>query len=105
MEILQLLKEAGFLALKGGRNSDWIGMEELAGLCKQNNLKLQDKPPTPEELEKELRPLFQMKDEVYHEGILVVGMDRRIGWDLLFMLRFYRYNPMPAEEVLTACND
>lgn len=105
MKILQLLKEAGFLAMKGGHNSDWMSMDELAGLCKENGLKLQDKTATPDELETHLRPLFQTKDEIYHEGVLVVGLDRRVGWDLVFMLRFYRYNPMPIEEILTACND
>jgi hypothetical protein len=105
MEILQLLKEAGLLALKGGHNTDWMSMEDLTKLCKEHDLELQDKCPTPEDLETHLRPLFQTKDEVYHEGVLVVGMDRRVGWDLVFMLRFYRYIPMPIEEVLTACND
>lgn len=104
MQALQLLKEAGFLAMKGGHNSDWMNMEELAAICKENGLRLHDNTTTPDDLEKELRPLFQTKDEVYHEGVLVMGMDRRVGWDLVFMLRFYRYNPMPVEE-LTACND
>ncbi len=45
--------------------------------------------PVPDELEPVLRKLFQDNDEVCVDGISITGYCRRVGWDLVFMLRFY----------------
>jgi hypothetical protein len=109
----QLLVDIGQLVLKDRHSTDWLNLEDISRLCKENEICLNQKPPTPDELESHLRPLFQAHDEIWDSGVNVVGMDRREGWDLVFSLRFYKYNPehrlgfitTPAEEALAACND
>jgi hypothetical protein len=111
--ITQLLVDIGQVLLKDRQSTDWLDLEEVSRLCKENGIYLDPKPPTPDELEHHLRPLFQAQDEIWESGVNVVGLNRRVGWDLVFSLRFYKYNPAhrlgfiptPAEEALATCND
>jgi hypothetical protein len=109
----QLLVDIGRVLLKDRHSSDWLNLEAIADICQEHGLAINHHTPSPEELETCLRPLFQAQDEIYEAGVNVVGMDRREGWDLVFSLRFYKYNPehrlgfipTPSEEALATCND
>lgn len=68
---------------------DWIDMSELADLCKSRKVLLNEEVPKPNDLERELRQILGESGEYAEEGLALDGYVRRIGWDLVFMVRAY----------------
>ena len=79
--------------MKDNRQSEWLDMEMLSEFCKDKHILLQGNVPTAQELETELMPFFKQIDELYADGVNVIWNNCRVGWELIFMVRFYRYNP------------
>ena len=79
----------GTILLKDPRNAEWLDVQQICRICRERYLLLNGRVPTPNELEATLRKLFEQSDEVCVNGISVTGYSRRVGWDLIFMLRFY----------------
>jgi hypothetical protein len=87
--ITELLSTLGKLMLKDPKNAEWLDMGQLSHICRERGLTLDGKYPTTDELETALRKLFGDADEFCVDGISVTGYYRRVGWDLVFMVRFY----------------
>jgi hypothetical protein len=91
--IADLLVRLGKVLLKSTHHTDWLDTDSLVEVCKANDLRFNDTQPTHTELESLLKEYFSAVEELYQEGVNVVGFPRRSGWDLVFMVRFDRYNP------------
>ena len=90
--IASFLVQLGNVLLKEEKQ-EWLDMDKLSELCKAHKIQLNGDYPGSDELESALRKLFGNKDELFAEGVNVVGYDRKIGWEFAFMVRFYKYNP------------
>ena len=91
---ITFLVNVGQAVLKDTHSTDWMLVDEVAAVAKEKGILLDQEVSKPKEIEQQLRPLFAVNDEVFKDGIQVIGMEHRIGWDLMFMLRFYRCNPV-----------
>lgn len=100
--VSEFLVQLGQIVLVDKYSTEWFDMEELEKLCRQHSLRLDGKTPNRSDLENELRKFFGTADEFIKDGIDVLGYERRIGWDLCFMMRFYRHFTLPAEAVKEA---
>lgn len=87
--VTKLLRDLGKMLLKDPRNAEWLDMDQLSHIWRERGLTLDGKYPTTDELETALRKLFGDSDEFCVDGISVTGYCRRVGWDLVFMVRFY----------------
>lgn len=87
--IAESLSTLGKLMLKDPKNAEWLDVEQICAICRNRELLMDGRIPTSDELEAALRNLFEKSDEFCVDGILVTGYSRRVGWDLVFMLRFY----------------
>ena len=88
-QIIQLLVQLGKLLLKESKNAEWLDVDQICALCQKRGIKLSGAEPIADELEASLRNLFENTDELNISGISITGYQRRVGWDLVFMLRFY----------------
>lgn len=84
-----LLLDLGKYLLHDPRNVEGFDLPSIVRICRERGLKLQDKFPTAEELEGNLMRLFAKADEICTHGISITWDTTRIGWDLVFVLRFY----------------
>lgn len=71
-------------------STDWLDMDAVEKFCRNHSVRLDGKIPTSTELETSLRQFFKKNDEFIKDGVDVLGYERRIGWDLIFCIRFYR---------------
>lgn len=85
--LTQLLIEGGGLLLKNAQQSEWLSVDEFTSLCQEHNI---SPYLTADQCEAELKHLLSGRDEMDVENVNVVAMERRVGWNLVFMLRFYR---------------
>lgn len=91
--IEELLVNLGKHLLANTDHTDWLDMDSVLQGCKTHGVTLANCQPTPKELEIKLRCYFSSKEEMYREGINVIWNDWRVGWELVFMVRFYYYDP------------
>lgn len=89
---IRFLIELGTAILKQKQRTDWLDSDALVKLADEHSIDYKGKL-TEAELDKELRAIFKAGDELYVNGINVIGWERRVEWDLVFMVRFYPYNP------------
>ncbi len=92
-QITKFLVTVGQNALKKYGHSEWMDVEAMVELCEEQQIEFEGHIPTAKELEPALKDFFKGTEELYAEGVNVVSADRRMGWELVFMLRFYPYNP------------
>ena len=90
--IIPFLVRLGNLVLQTDKR-EWMTVEDLYELAGCNNMKIGAADLQCGDLESQLLELFRDREEIYTEGVNVIGCLRREKWDLVFMLRFYRYNP------------
>jgi hypothetical protein len=90
--VIGLLVDLGSIILKKDRQ-EWMGVEELCELTKENGIKFQGHQAKREEVEKGLKTVFGDREEVYNNGVNVVFSERRVKWDLVPQVRCYKYNP------------
>jgi hypothetical protein len=88
----RFLVRLGKLILQNDRR-EWITVDELQDLARHYGIQIHDRTPNSKELERMLQESFRNSDELYADGINVVASMRRVKWDQVFMLRFYKYNP------------
>jgi hypothetical protein len=95
---------------------DWLDMEAAVKFCKDHAIQLDGNQPGSRELEAALRSFFQSSGEFYTTDVNVDGYERPKGWDRIFMIRAYPYNPrqhstsvplaeLEAAGLVTACSD
>ncbi len=95
---MKLLLQLSRIVMHDGRHAEWLDMETASSLCHENGLQLEGKYPNSYELESKLKTLFQDVEEINVDGLNVVAYDRRKGWDLNFMVRFYLFNPLASTD-------
>lgn len=78
--------------LKADRR-EWLDMEEVAEFCRSRKIELAGERVDSERLEKQLRPLFSQNQEFCAPEVTVDGYERRVGWDLKFLIRAYPFTP------------
>ena len=89
-------------------------MQSVAALLKQHGVANYNA----KDIEACLRALFNTTDEIFADGVNVISLEWRRGWDLSFEVRFYHCNPTQTksqfakvyvdgmtDELETACND
>jgi hypothetical protein len=86
------LVDVGLLILKNDRQ-EWMNIEELVQVAKKQRIEFQGQSVVLKELDEGLRLLFDGKEEIYSNGVNVVFSLRRVKWELVPQVRFYRYNP------------
>ena len=87
--ITPMLTELGRHLLHDPRNADGFDMTAIARICRERGIKLHGKTPTAEELEAVLKQIFDKNPEICSDGLSITGWSRRIGWENVFILRFY----------------
>jgi hypothetical protein len=98
------LVDLGKIILKRERQ-EWMDVNEIAKMAKEHALRFQGHYAGPGELEAVLRKVFADKEEMYSDGVNVVFSQRRVKWDMLPMLRYYRHNPAWSAVNLNAAAD
>ncbi len=91
--VTNLLVQLGKVLLKDNQRREWLDIETLSELCKENHILMDGKIPSSNELEVKVRELLKKSEELYAQGVNVIFADRRVKWDLVLMARFYAYNP------------
>jgi hypothetical protein len=91
MPIATFLVQLGKVLLSKTHHTEWLDADTIATLSQDHQIQLNGTIPTPGELEPLLMEYFSKRDEVFEEGVSAVGYNRRVGWDLVFMVRFDRF--------------
>ena len=82
MTTTDFLTTLGTALLKNKRR-EWLDMRQLAQFCKTQGI-LNNEGKFDEEA---IKGAFEPKSEVLGLGVVLDGWERRVGWDLVFMLR------------------
>lgn len=91
--LTQFLVELGHELLSAKTSTDWMSIEDVAEFCSDHSIRLPEGICSASELEQELRRYFARREEMYEDRVNVIASERRMGWDLVFMVRFYSYRP------------
>jgi hypothetical protein len=91
-QVAAFLVSLGKRLLKTTHHTDWLDMDAVANVCKEHKIQFNGYPVTAEAIESELRKFFSTQEEMYAEGVNAVGHERRVEWELVFMIRMYRYH-------------
>ena len=83
-----ITKETTFLttlgtALLKNKRREWLDMRQLAQFCKAQGI-LNNEGKLDEEA---IKGAFELTSEVLGLGVVLEGWERRVGWELVFMLR------------------
>ena len=70
-------------ALLKNKRREWLDMRQLSQFCKAQGI-FNNEGKFDEEAIKEA---FELTSEVLGLGVVLDGWERRVGWDLVFMLR------------------
>jgi hypothetical protein len=91
-QVAALLVSLGKRLLKTTHHTEWLDMGAVASLCKEHKIQFNGSSVTAEAIESALRNFFRRQEEMYAEGVNAVGYERRVEWELVFMIRMYRYH-------------
>src|SRR5436190_10322585 len=84
----------GTTLLKEKRQT-WMDMTEAAAFCKAQGILLNGKRLGADDLEAALKAQLPTSGEYYADGLAIDGYERRVGWDLVFMIRVYPRHAQP----------
>ena len=70
-------------ALLKNKRREWMDMRQLAQFCKAQGI-FNSEGKLDEEA---IKGAFELTSEVLGLGVVLDGWERRVGWDLVFMLR------------------
>lgn len=94
---IDFLNQIGTLLLDRDQSTNWLTIEELEKECKRLGMRKDN-------LESFLRPLFDCSEEIYTDTLLIEGCELRIGWDLVFKVRFYKCDPSFLYDMYENCS-
>lgn len=89
--ITAFLVQLGKVLLAHTHHTEWLDAETITGLAKAHQIQLDNQTLTPGELEPLLMEYFATTPELFEDGVSAVGFNRRVGWDLMFLIRFDRF--------------
>lgn len=104
--VTHFLKQIGTTLLQQKQN-DWVDVETICDLSRQHGIKLAGHHLGRDELEGLLKEFFHEQDEFNLDGLGVAAWNRRVKWDLVFMVRFHKSNlnsqptNLPGEAVVS----
>jgi len=75
------------------KEREWLDIDRICEFAKEHDIQLGGRQLNPGELEALLRDFFRDREDWAAEDVELVAYERRLGWDLLFMLRAYPYTP------------
>lgn len=90
--ITAFLVNLGQIILKHEKQ-EWLSIDDIYDMSRKHSIRLQGHYPSRDELERLLQDFFKDKEEMYSNNMNVVAHYRRHKWDLLLMLRYYKYSP------------